>query len=210
MKNINIPDPPTSLVDFILKEDNILYKHFDFEVRYIVPYLDILWRKINPKGHKILNMGIEDRTPRNILSAIDYGVEISHVELGDKHTVEISESETIIWQTDFFSYVKAARKNTSDGAVLWHGPEHLEKDIGEKAIRHAIRVASEWVIVSCPWDRLKGWKSGKKFNKATRKKLGHKSIWTEDDLLKLGFKTLTIGERSVYPSFMLGWRFKNK
>jgi len=71
-----------------------------------------------------------------------------------------------------------------------------------------MHVARKWVIVSCPWDRLKGWKAGKSLSRKTRKKLGHKSIWTEKDFLKAGLKTITTGSRNIYPSFMLGWKIE--
>jgi len=200
------PTPPIALVDFLLKDYGPNYMHFDFSVKDMLIYLDLLWWRINPDRHTILNMGIGKGTPTILFTALDYNVDITHVELDKKREVDITKQEKIKWNTDFLAYLKQSRKNSFDGVVFWHGPEHLESKLGRKAIRQSLRVAKKWVIVSCPWDRLSGWKASKGLSRKTRRKLGHKSIWTENSFLKLGLKTLTVGERGKHPGFILGWK----
>ena len=200
------PPPPQSVINFLAKNYGPQYMHFDIELKHMLVYLDLLWWRISPYKHSILNMGIGSSTPLNLLTALNYNVNVVHVELDKKRKVKVSDQEQVLWKTDFYEYLKKARKDSFDGVVFWHGPEHLEAKSGRKAIRQSLRVAKKWVIVSCPWDRLKGWKAGKSLGRKARRKLGHKSIWTENSLLKLGFKTLTVGTRGVHPSFLLGWK----
>lgn len=210
MSKIDVPSPPQELLDFFEGDCKSKYVHFDFRVSYIMYYIDILWGKINPTGN-VLNMGISGRkTPGNLSNIVqnDNVKSIIHVELRKQKRIRVSDKETVIWKTDFFNYVNGLRKKSFNGVVFWHGPEHLEKKRGLEAIANCIRVAKDWTIISCPWDRLEGWKAGDKLSEKKRKLLGHKSVWTEVDFLNLGLKTLTIGERNIYPSFMLGWIIK--
>lgn len=167
-------------------------------------YLTPIWNIIKPEND-ILNMGIMKHTPDCFQEVIVSEVKrIIHIELDSEHVARISDKEKIIWETDFLKYLLKCKDNSFDGVVCWHGPEHLTKENGEKSIIESIRVAKKWILISCPWDRLKGWKQQPK----GKEHLGHKSVWSENDFTKLGFRVLTIGERGVYPGYLIAWKIK--
>jgi hypothetical protein len=198
---INQNDPVIQFLSGVNPE----YKHLDFNMRILGSYIKFLWSVISPKDN-ILNMGIMKKTPDCLYETtlIKDVKSIIHIELDTPHKVKISSKENIVWRTDFVKYVLGCDDNFFDGVVCWHGPEHLTRPSGEKAIEGSMRVARRWVLISCPWDRLKGWKQEPK----GKEHLGHKSIWNENDFLKHGFRVMTNGERGVYPGIILAWRIK--
>jgi hypothetical protein len=200
------PPPPLGMGDPLVRflcGAGAVHEHIDFDVRRIYGYLSYLWRVLRPRG-TILGMGIEKRTPKCMADLLAFpAVErLIHVELDGQRPVETSDREQVIWGTDLLDHLRGCADGSYGGVVMWHGPEHMEKEAGREAIRQAIRVATDWVVVSCPWDRLAGWQA----QPEGREDLGHKSVWTEKDFLELGLRTLTCGQRNVYPSYMLGWR----
>ena len=189
------------LKDFILSDKK--YMNFKLTKEKMSFYLNPIWETLDPEAN-ILNMGIMKRTPDCLLYPIssDKIKSIIHVELDFEHKVKISPKETVIWKKDFLKYLLNCKSASFDGVVCWHGPEHLTKNSGEKAIQESIRVSKRWTLISCPWDRLKGWKQQPK----GKEHLGHKSVWTEEDFLKFGFKVITIGERKIYPGYLIAWK----
>jgi len=179
------------------------YYHFDDSTKNAFRYMKTLWKILRPKGN-ILNMGIMKKTPESIEPLIqnDEVESILHVELDDYHDVTVSKKEEILWNTNFMSYT-AFTKKRYDGVVIWHGPEHLHKQEGMECIKNCVNdVAERWVVVSCPWNRLHGWKhqpKGKDY-------LGHKSVWGENDFTDLGFRVISFGPRSKHPGFLIAWK----
>jgi hypothetical protein len=190
-----------------IKGRSVEYMHFEVERSLSPQYVNFLWSVIKPHG-SILNMGIMKKTP-TCLSAIinnDSIKEILHIELDDPHKVKISPKEKILWKTDFLDYVDECQKshNVFNGVVIWHGPEHLTKYRGMAVIKKCNVIAKNWILISCPWDRLEGWKQQPK----GKEHLGHKSVWTEDDFLDLGFRVISFGERKIYPGYLVAWKIK--
>ena len=200
MENI---DP---IIEF-LKGKEVEFKSFPLETdktktRFHMKYF---WDIIKPEGN-ILNMGIMKKTPGSIVDIIDNKnvKSILHFELDVPHKIKISSKEKVLWKTDFCKYVSNCKSSSFDGVVIWHGPEHMPKKDGYKAIQEGIRVAKKWILVSCPWNRLKGWKQEPK----GKEHLGHKSTWDENDYLNFGLRTFSIGEKGIYPGYLFGWKIK--
>ncbi len=189
------------LVDF-LKGTEVEYYHFLDFTKEAHRYITKLWEILQPQGD-ILNMGIMKKTPASIEPLIDVkGVKsILHVELDDHRDVKISTKEKVLWNTNFLSYT-AFSKNKFDGVVIWHGPEHLRKPEGMECIKNSIDIANRWVLISCPWDRLRGWKKQPK----GKAHLGHKSVWGENDFMDLGFRVISFGKRREHPGFLVAWK----
>jgi len=194
------------LLDF-LSEKDVSYKHFDVDRKSSSIYTDFLWDIINPKGN-ILNMGIMKKTPASLSKVVqlDSVTHITHIELDTKRKVHIGYKENVIWEKDFVKYVRVSKRKGRrfNGIVIWHGPEHLTKKDGLECIKNSLEIAKDWVVVSCPWDRLEGWKQQPK----GKDHLGHKSVWTENDFLDLGFRVISFGERKVYPGYLVVWKIK--
>lgn len=181
------------------------YAHYDVLEKKTGFYLPMLWSILKPYGD-ILNMGIMKKTPDCLseLILMDSISSITHIELDEKHKVKVSNKEKVIWNNDFLTYLIGSKDRSFDGVVCWHGPEHLSKEDGIRAIKESIRVANRWVVVSCPWDRLKGWKHQPK----GKDHLGHKSVWVEQDFINMGFRVVSVGQRNVHPGHLLAWMIK--
>jgi len=192
------------ICDF-LKGLKIEYFKAEYDLKIVQSYIDYLWKNIKPKGN-ILNMGIMDKTPGNIKYLINSKIvnKIIHIELDNPRKVGITDKEEVVWQKDFYKFLKEQYKNKIffNGIVMWHGPEHMTKEKGIKTIKYALSVAKNWVVVACPWDRLKGWKNQPK----GKEHLGHKSVWTEEDFLDLGFRVMSSGIRGVHPGHLIAWK----
>ena len=155
-------------------------------------------------------MGIMKKTP----SCLSFPVQsnkvknIIHIELDDRHPVKMTPKEKVIWKTDFVKFVSKRKKENIhyDGVVIWHGPEHLTKKDGLNCIKDAVSISKRWMLIGCPWDRLEGWKHQPR----GKEHLGHKSVWVENDFLKLGFRVISFGPRKKHPGHLIAWRIKNE
>ena len=181
------------------------YLEAKYDLREVQSYIDYLWMAIKPKG-EILNMGIMKKTPSNLQWPVmsEYVTSITHIELDDQREVIVNSKERVIWNTDFYQFLKQRHKNKSfvNGISVWHGPEHMTKKIGVKTIKYALKVATDWIVVACPWDRLRGWKNQPK----DKEHLGHKSVWTQDDFLDLDMRVISSGKRGVHPGHLIAWK----
>lgn len=188
-----------------INESSPEYFEAEYNLKDVQNYINYLWMCLKPKG-RILNMGIMKKTPSNLLWPVmsESVTKITYVELDNKRKIKTSAKEGVVWEIDFYKFLKYQIKNDHkfNGVVIWHGPEHMTKKRGIKTIKSAFEVATDYVIVACPWDRLEGWKNQPK----GKDHLGHKSVWTQDDFLELGMRVMSSGERGVHPGHLIAWK----
>jgi len=164
-------------------------------------YMPVLWRYIKPSG-EVINMGIGSGTPDSVISILDWPVQVRHFELDNPRSVVINPKESVVWNADILEELHKRESRSVNGVIIWHGPEHLDKDRGVEAIVEASRVASRFVVLGCPWDRLKGWRK----MKPGKDHLGHKSVWTETDFMGLGFRVAGFDKPQLYPGCLFAWK----
>ena len=128
--------------------DGLKSEYFEskYDLKIVQSYVDYLWKNLQPKG-EILNMGIMNKTPGNIkwLTRSKHVKKITHIELDNQRKIKITNKESVIWKKDFYKFLQEQYDNKMffNSVVMWHGPEHLIKEIGINTIKFALKIAKD-------------------------------------------------------------------